>query len=105
MRPAVIRWFRIYAGLMAMSALALLALSFASVSKGDAGLGPIATCVLLGALAAFYAFAASVPFKPWGWTVGLVAIGLGVAGCAAPVAFPLLVFWMKPLAKAAFGRL
>jgi hypothetical protein len=104
-RPAVIRWFRVYAGLMAMSALAVLALSSMRVPRSDVGLGPIATSVLMGGLAAFYAFAAFVPLRPWGWTVGLIAIGLGVAGCPALVAVPLLVFWMKPLTKAAFARL
>jgi hypothetical protein len=49
--------------------------------------------------------AAMVPYKPWGWTVGLLVIGAGLASCMVLFAIPLLVFWLKPETKAAFGRL
>lgn len=53
----------------------------------------------------FYAIAAMIPRRPWRWTVGLVAICLGLTGCTAPFAIPLLIFWVKPETKAAFGRI
>jgi hypothetical protein len=104
-RPGVIRWFRVYAGLMAIASAAGLAFAILAATTNDASLAPIVTCVLLGALAAFYGSAAFVPFEPWGWTVALIAIALGLAGCAAVVAIPLLVFWLKPVTRAAFARL
>jgi hypothetical protein len=53
----------------------------------------------------FHAVAAAVPYKPWGWPVGLIAICLGFSTCTAPVSLLLLVWWLKPETKAAFGRL
>ncbi len=58
----------------------------------------------VGAL--FYAVAALVPRKPWGWTVGLVA----VIGMFFPfiitlaLMIPLLLFWLKPETKRAFQK-
>lgn len=104
-RPGVIRWFRVYAGLMSIVSAAGLALAVLVATPHEASFVTAVTCVMLGALAAFYRSAAFVPFKPWGWTVGLIAIALGLAGCAAVVAIPLLVFWLRPLTKAAFARL
>mgnify|MGYP001476109940 CR=1 FL=1 len=109
-RPAVIMWFRVYA-----VATLLLYVSFVglwvSLSSGGPGHRPGEALILLvvGMLmlvcGGFYAIAAMVPFKPWGWTVGLIAICLGLSSCMAVAAIPLLIFWMKPETKAAFGRL
>ena len=67
------------------------------------------TTVVLGLIvlgcSSIYAVAAFVPYKPWAWTFGLVAICLGLSSCMALAAVPLLIFWMKPETKAAFGRL
>ncbi len=58
----------------------------------------------IGAL--FYAVAALVPRKPWGWTVGLIA----VIGMFFPfiitlaLMIPLLLFWLKPETKRAFQK-
>ena len=99
-RPAVIFWYRAYAGLMALVALAMLVL--AVMSGGSTAVAVIVVAVLL---AVFFGLATFVPFKPWGWTIALVAIGLGLAGGSAVFALPLLVFWFKPEVKAAFARL
>ena len=61
--------------------------------------------VLSVLLAAFYAIAAFVPFKPWGWSWALAAIALGVVSGGALFAVPLLFFWFRPRLKAAFARL
>lgn len=69
--------------------------------------GRASATVLLGValvLAGFYTFAAVLPLKPWAWIVGLVAIAIGVTGCTVVFAIPLLVYWMKPVTRAAFGR-
>jgi hypothetical protein len=106
-RPAVILWFRIYAASMTLLSVALLAATLLS-KMGDRNAGA-STVLSLAAialvLAAVYGVATFVPFKPWGWTWGLVAIALGVASGGALFAVPLLVFWFKPQVKAAFARL
>ena len=116
-RPAVILWFRIYAAAMTLTSLGLLALALlmgyaatrpeVALDAGASGapLVAIVLALVATALVVLYGVATFVPFKPWGWTVGVVAIGLGLAGGSAIFAIPLLVFWLKPQVKAAFARL
>ena len=96
-RPAVILWYRVYAVLMAVLSLVVFVIALGAHNY----LGIVMAKVLL----VFFGVAAFVPYKPWGWTMGLLAIGLGMAGGTALFAIPLLVFWMKPQVKAAFARL
>lgn len=96
-RPAVIRWFRVYAGSLAV---VYLVLGGAGIAAGSAALGVAGVL-----LALVHGGAAFVPFKPWGWTVALVILALGLASGAFLLALPLLVQWFKPLTKAAFARL
>ena len=122
-RPAVILFYRVYAAFVALGWLALMVSSaffYASV-RGTAlfdpatgatiagGAGEETVAIVLIATGAagflFYAFAAAVPFKPWGWTLALVAIALGALGLTIVVAIPLLLKWRSPLVKAAFRRL
>ena len=59
---------------------------------------------VIGAL--FYAAAAFVPRKPWGWTVGLIAV-VGMFFpflITAALMIPLLLFWLKPETKRAFQK-
>jgi len=116
-RPAVILWFRVYAA----TTLALYVgffvlwqyLTPAGAHELHAQTAPtfagVVTVAALGlvvlALAGLFAVSAMVPYKPWGWTVGLIAICLGLSSCMAIAAVPLLIYWMKPETKAAFGRL
>jgi hypothetical protein len=106
-RPAVIRWFRVYAAVMATACMAALGLAIWSAVRADGGprLVPILSCVVAATFAALYGVATFVPFKPWGWTLGLVAIGLGLGGCTIVFAAPLLVLWLRLPTKAAFARL
>ncbi len=116
-RPAVITWLRVYAVTILALYLGIFALwqflTPAGPNEPSHGLhatpAGVATVVVLGLLvvgfAALHAVAAFVPYKPWGWTVGLLAICLGLSSCTALAAVPLLVFWLKPETKAAFGRL
>ncbi len=112
-RPAVILWFRAYAVLSLLVYGGFLLLWHWLMPPAQGGhlfrphpiwLSPVVTTVAL-ALASLFAVGALVPHKPWGWQVGLVAVALGLVSCTAVFAFPLLVFWLKPETKAAFGRL
>jgi hypothetical protein len=110
-RPAVIVWFRVYA----IAAMLLYAVFIAGwiyiAAAGQRAHAPEEALALLvigaGALlfGGFYAIASLVPYKPWGWTMALIAICVGLPSCLALAAIPLLIFWFKPETKAAFGRL
>jgi hypothetical protein len=116
-RPAVIVWFRLYAAVMTLASLVMLGLAVLmgyaatrpevalDANRAGAPLVAIVLALIAAALVALYGVATFVPFKPWGWSVGLVAIGLGLAGGSMLFAIPLLVFWLKPEVKAAFARL
>ncbi len=109
-RPKVITWFRIYAAANAVVCAGLVAIwlwlggsgAVQHASAPDPVLLPLGACVVFSA--GFYALAAFVPYKPWGWTVGLVAIALGLVSGAFVFAAPLLVYWFRPETKAAFCR-
>ena len=67
----------------------------------------IGICAMSGVAVFFYACAAAVPRKPWGWVFGIVA----VSGTLLPfiiTAFgmvPILIYWGRPEVKRYFGRL
>lgn len=98
-RPAVIMWFRFYAATMTLLSLAFLGLA---VWKTPLAMQLV---VVTAPLVVLFAAATFAPFKPWGWTLALVAIALGLAGVTAIFSIPLLFFWFKPTVKAAFARL
>lgn len=52
-----------------------------------------------------FALGPLLPRRPWTWVYGLVLICLGMtSACCLPVTIPLLIYWIKPEAKAFFGR-
>jgi hypothetical protein len=108
-RPGVILWYRVYAATMiALYVGAGAFWHFLAPQGPSAAAGLVTTIVLLliiAALGALFVIAALVPYKPWGWTFGLIAICIGLSGCTAAIAIPLLIYWMKPEVKAAFCRL
>lgn len=108
-RPRVVLYTRIYAGAMATAYLALVALLLFGKITSRIGAESHALLIpmsLLGvAFAILFAVAALAPFKPWGWTVGLVAICVGLTSCSALFAIVLLRRWITIETKAAFGRL
>ncbi|MBX3261565.1 MAG: hypothetical protein KF782_17915 [Labilithrix sp.] len=114
-RPAVITWFRVYAATTLALYVGFFALwqFLAPAGPDEAHRQPTlagdVTTAALGLLVfvfgGLFALGAFVPYKPWGWIVGLVAICLGLSSCTAVFAIPLLIYWMKPETKAAFGRL
>jgi hypothetical protein len=121
-RPAVILWYRVYAATLALVYLAFLAVVVVGafgptavaedpamrVTAPSAGAEAFTLVMLLLSLFLFLFFAVAtfVPLKPWGWSVAIVAIGIGLmGGCTIFACVPLLVYWLKPVTKAAFGRL
>lgn len=102
-RPAVILWYRVYAivSLLLYAAFAVVVAAFEP--EGAPNLLP-GILTLLPILAIF-GVGAAVPFKPWGWTYGLVMIGFGMLSCFAPLSVLLIIFWSRPEVKAAFGRI
>jgi hypothetical protein len=62
--------------------------------------------VLFGTIfAALLLAGAFAPYRPWGWTVGLLALSFGLVSCTFPFAVVLLLHWRRPMTKAAFGRI
>ena len=113
--PPVIKWFRLYAGLMAalyglLTLIGIVVLASAGASDEDI---PLMHKVILagvflllcGGLTAIFAFALFAPRVPWVWVYDIVLIAIGLTSCLTiPAALPLLLYWIKPEAKAYFGR-
>jgi hypothetical protein len=95
----VVHAYRAYAALMFVYYLAL-AITFGFFVESGLAM-PIAS----GVFAVVYAAAFVAPRAPWGWTLGLVAIGVGMASVWIVFAIPLLIAWLRPATKAAFRRL
>lgn len=111
--PGVIIAFRVFAVVFALMYLAVIALGGVFLVFGDAldlepGEGYVTAAMLLvvGAPLFFaYVIALMLPRKPWVWIYNLVLISLGLTSCLTlPAALPLLLYWLKPPAKAWFGR-
>lgn len=117
-RPAVVLWFRVYAGVMSAIYLATTAGSFWLASwmadAGDrlngseaeelAGMGIMLFVISLACLIAF-GVGLFMPARPWAWVYGIVLICIGLTSCLTmPAAIGLIIYWLKPEAKMYFGR-
>ena len=107
-RPVVIVLFRVYAALGALVCLTGMAVGIvASTMPYQAGV-PLALVVAMVSMflvvALVHIVAAAAPFKPWGWTLGVVTLALGCMSGAIFLAVPLLVHWLRPRCRAAFMR-
>lgn len=100
--PRAIFVFRVYAAVMALVSGAATGLGAWRLPPGDLRAPMLAA---FGLLAVFYVGATFAPRTPWGWTLALFAIALGVPSFAIVVALPLALAWRSPLVKAAFRRL
>jgi len=108
-RPAVILWFRAYALASALFYVLVEAelLLGADWRYGAASGRPAlaAVVVLATLLVIFHCIAAFVPYRPWGWTLAFVSICFGLVSCTVIPSVVLVYFWLRPVTKAAFGRL
>ena len=116
--PGVVTWFKVYAALMALVYLLLMGLGIFMVVAGaslegmeelQGSASPIVIGVIYAIMGLVFAIVFAVglflPRKPWGWIMGIVLIALGMTSvCCLPATIPLLIFWLKPDAKAYFGR-
>lgn len=111
--PPVWRWYKVYVICMALMYLVVTVLGVVmaviDIPTRDNDLPMDVQGVLLALICVpfflIYAAALFVPRKPWAWVFHLVLICVGLtSACCAPASIPLLIFWLKPETKAAFGR-
>lgn len=112
--PEVWTWYVVYCLAMAAMYLfcVLLGVVLLVVDPSDLEMDSIeakvqgAVFLLIGmALAVPYALAPFLPKRPWTWVLGIVLIGIGLTSCCClPASLPLLLAWLKPELKQAFGR-
>jgi hypothetical protein len=110
------KWFVAYCVLMTLLYLisvttgaVLLVFSFTSLAeKPDISiLRTQATAFLLIGVVLMipYAMGPFVKGKSWGWVFGIVLIAIGMTSCCLwPITIPLLIQWIKPEMKRAFGQ-
>lgn len=113
-RPPVVFWFKVYAGVLCLLYLLLGGFGLVLLGVDPAELEmPSGEARVMGAVflvLGFLLFAACllpflVPPRPWVWVYDLVVICLGLtSACFLVICIPLLIFWLKPEAKAYFGR-
>ena len=114
--PKVLLWFKVYSALLAAVYLFLASSSLFFFLVEPASLDPDTTkaqavfggLMLLG-IGLVFAAAFVLPFflkpRPWVWIYDLVLICIGLTSpCCMPASIPLLLYWLKPEAKAYFGR-
>lgn len=115
--PAVVTWFRLYSGLMALLYLFVLAggvlMSVFRASLAIDDETPEQFWLIYGAfliamglvLMVAYGLGAFVPAQSWGWILGAILIGIGMTSCCLlPACIPLLIFWLRPETQQHFGR-
>ncbi len=110
--PKVVFWFRVYSGCMAgVYVLCMLAsplIFFAGTrSGGEEAVVLKIQAVVLFLVGLVLAVAFALPFvfprRPWVWIYDIVLICIGLTSCCIlPAAIPLLIYWLKPEAKAWF---
>jgi hypothetical protein len=108
-RPAVVTWYYVYCAGMALlyaavATMFVLLLSWGNVSGTEDEIPFIAMAVVCVPLLLVYASAPLLPRRPWVWIYHLVLICIGLSGITFVASLPLLIYWLKPEAKAWFGR-
>jgi MFS family permease len=118
--PGVVTWFRVYCGALSLVYLAMfvggIAFLFFGAFADHLGrseempralmVAYALVLIVLGAVfAAAFGAGAFLRPKPWVWVYGIVLISIGfMSACCLPFSVALLIFWLKPEAKAYFGR-
>lgn len=112
-RPPVIVWFKVYCVILSLLYFACAALGAIWLYVAPEGTKLFSEAMLTGVIltgAGLVFLAATLPPlflppRPWVWVYGLVLICLGLTSpCFIPICVPLLLYWIKPEAKAWFGR-
>ena len=109
--PPVVKWFKVYAGVMCAIYLLLIAVGGLFLVIPDLAAEEdswIMTVVFLAVGLPFLALFGAALFlapKPWVWIYDIVLICLAFTSCLTlPFCIALLVYWLKPETKAYFGR-
>ena len=112
-KPAVVTWFKVYAGVLFLVYLAVIAFSFIFLLVDPEDLEmPAAEAKVMGimflAVGSFLSIACLIPLlarpRPWVWVYSLVIICLGMtSACFLPACIPLIIFWIKPETKRYHG--
>ena len=109
------KWFVIYCVLMTLIYLTcagagafLLLFDFAPARNRDVEELKVQGVIFLIiglALMIPYAMGPFLKGKSWGWVFGIVLIAIGMTSCCLwPITIPLLIQWIKPEMKRAFGQ-
>ena len=119
--PGVVKWYKVYAATLAAIYVILLlgcavGLFFSLRASPDfwqeADMPPLLFYLYLIGLAELslvlggaYIAAFFTPRKPWAWTYHIVLICIGFSSaCFLPICVPLLIYWLRPEAKAYYGK-
>ena len=110
--PGVWMWYCVYCAGMALMYLAVIGLGIMFLTVEDFELEEferllygymfiVMGVVLMGA----YVIAPFLPKNRGAWVYGIILIAFGLTSCCTmPASIPLLIFWLKPEAKAFFGH-
>ena len=107
--PKVWRWYLGYSlGMAALTfvlTLVSIALLVFEVFPEEAAPALFANVFVCFPLIVVFGAVPFLPRQPWAWTYGVVVIALGLP-CAVSIGFslPLLIYWLRPEARAYFGR-
>lgn len=112
--PAVLKWYRAYAVVLALVYVALS--TGVAVMAVLAGLGPhrpndppawvpLFVLAWMVPLTAAFVAAPFLPPRPWAWTYHLVLICVGFTSvCCLPLCVPMMLKWITSDTRAYFGR-
>ena len=117
--PAVVVWFKVYSGLMALLYLIVMVAGVVFLSMDPQDFDPSATAedamvmkivawvyIVLGLVFLLpFAYGAFMGNASWCWVFGMVLICISLtSGCCMVAGIPLMIFWLKPETKRYFGR-
>ena len=116
--PPVLKWYKIYAGFMAVLQLAGVAAGIAllkylpeimakvpEVSETELKLRAYVIIVIGCVLFVAYLVALVLPKSSGAWVYHVVMIGIGLSNCCLWIAtIPMMIAWLKPETQRWFGR-
>jgi hypothetical protein len=116
-KPGVISWFMAYCVFMAIIYVLVVLVSIWILSSPETFLEDgrhtaeemriqgIVMGIISIPLTILFAIGPMLPRRPWVWIYDIVLICLGMTSCCLwPATIPMLIYWIKPEARAWFGR-